>query len=216
MAEVPNRESVDSIIPLCSQIPSIKSSVHIKANSFKYLDYGLQFMCSALMPTEILVRFFVYEDGLGFIKDPKYDIPDQKFNIQIGFDQILDVRVNFNDFSYEYSTSLPIVIEAANENLIEVTLIEVRGKNLRILQQRVIKNNQMFELREIFNPPNDDMDERERFCVVCMSYARNTIIEPCCHVCLCERCANLMRTQVNRKCPMCRQEVTSFIKINFK
>ena len=109
--------------------------------------------------------------------------------------------------SYEYTNGslYPIVIEATNQDMSEVTILEIQGENVKVLQQRIIKDRVMYEIRDIFNPPDEHADERDRNCVICMGNSRNTVIEPCCHICLCEKCANLMREQINRKCPMCRQ-----------
>jgi hypothetical protein len=213
-------DSADSNIPLCSSIPTIQSTVHVQPSSIKLFENTLEFSVSALVNSDITCKFFVFEDGLGLIKDKRYNIPEQKFSIQPIFNQIFQITLNRVDHSYQYSSSLPIVIEALNPSLIEMTLIEIRGNTPKILQQRVIKNKMMYEIREIFNPPTEEMDEREKSCVICMNFLRNAIIEPCCHICICEKCANLMRTQINRKCPMCRQgnfyiEVTSFIKIKY-
>jgi hypothetical protein len=220
MEEQPDRSSVDSTIPLCSAIPTIQSSIHLLPNSLHLVDSSLEFHLSALIASELIVKFFVYEDGLGFVRDNHYNIPDHRETIQPGLNQQKRLHMPLSDYSFEYTSSIPIVIEIENSSLSEITFMEIRANIPKILQQRVVKNKMLYEIREIFNPPTQDMDEREKACVVCMHYERNAIIEPCCHICLCERCANLMRTQASRKCPMCRQgnfyaEVVSFIKVNF-
>ncbi|KEG14175.1 hypothetical protein DQ04_00591160 [Trypanosoma grayi] len=45
-------------------------------------------------------------------------------------------------------------------------------------------------------------DEEE--CVVCMNHKRDTLFEPCRHLCVCWPCSRAMHT-----CPLCRQEITS-------
>ena len=201
----PSRESVESLRPLITPIPSLQSSIHIPSSTIKYQNFNLEFFCNALVQTKITCRFFVHENRLGFDQDPNFNIPTQKFNIFEGFN--IQVICPIKSMSYEYTNGslYPIVIEATNQDMSEVTILEIQGENVKVLQQRIIKDRVMYEIRDIFNPPDEHADERDRNCVICMGNSRNTVIEPCCHICLCEKCANLMREQINRKCPMCRQ-----------
>jgi hypothetical protein len=43
-------------------------------------------------------------------------------------------------------------------------------------------------------------------CVICYTNPRNTVILPCRHLCICNECANIVRTQTN-KCPLCRTSI---------
>jgi E3 ubiquitin-protein ligase MGRN1 len=52
---------------------------------------------------------------------------------------------------------------------------------------------------------NDDKNE----CIVCMSNPRNTLLEPCKHVCLCAECAEILRNNRNA-CPICRGRTLDF------
>ncbi len=62
-------------------------------------------------------------------------------------------------------------------------------------------------------------------CVICMSEAKDTLVLPCRHLCMCKQCAEVLRTQGrnpevglrNRpsgppKCPICRQGSCFVIK----
>ena len=216
MAEDPDQDR--SPISFTSKIPLVQGTVHIPSNSFTLEDSSLEFICNSMITTTIICKFFVFENGLGFDPDINYNIPTQRYMLDEGIASKIRVMLNINEYSYEYTNSLPIVIEACNNDMIEITILEIRNKTPKILQQRIIKNKFMYELKEIFNPPDANLDDRDTFCVICMTFVRNTIIEPCCHICLCEKCASLMRTQIDRKCPMCRKgnfylEVTSFIKV---
>lgn len=219
MVEIVNRDSVDSMIPLITPIPSMQNSVHVLSNSIRINGSQLDFLCNSLVHCKIISRFFVHEHGLGFVQDENFNFAPQEFLIPEGFNIKISCQLPpSTSFAYENNSYFPIVIEAGNRSMTEITIIEVVGEYAKVLQQRLIINKAMYELREIFNPPDESSDERDRVCVICMSTVRSIIIEPCCHICLCEKCANLMRTQVQRKCPMCRQgnfyiEVTSFIKL---
>ena len=193
------------LTPLITPISSLQSSIHIPANTIKYQNSKLEFLPNALTQTNIILHFFVHENRLGFDQDPNFSIPSQKFTVLEGFN--IPIACSIPKMNYEYSNGslYPMVIEATNKDMSEVTILEIRGENLKVLQQRMIRDRLMYEIREIFNPPAEDTDEIENNCVICLVSLRNTVIEPCCHVCLCEICANSMREQMNRKCPMCRQ-----------
>ena len=50
-------------------------------------------------------------------------------------------------------------------------------------------------------------------CVICLSEARDTTVLPCRHLCLCSRCAEVLRAN-SRRCPICRQPVSSMLQID--
>ncbi len=56
-------------------------------------------------------------------------------------------------------------------------------------------------------PPQLPLPE-DRECQVCMQASRGARLRPCCHV-FCQRCAE-RAVQVERKCPLCRGQVTSY------
>lgn len=58
----------------------------------------------------------------------------------------------------------------------------------------------------------DQSSDAGRECVICMTEARDTIVLPCRHMCLCRGCAEVLRYQTN-KCPICRSTFTALLKI---
>jgi Zinc finger, C3HC4 type (RING finger) len=211
-----------SIEPLSQTVPSILSPIHIAPESLVATPSSLNFCCNSLYPAQIKVRFFVYEEGLGYVQDQRNLVSIREFSVPKGFKNNLSVELKSfytNDYTYQDDSSLPIVIQAITENWEEATILEIRDKRPRVLQQRVIINRYMYEIREIYDAPNELSEERDRLCVICLTNFRDIISEPCCHICLCYHCASLMRTQVVRKCPICRKgnfyaEIQGFIKIN--
>jgi len=49
-------------------------------------------------------------------------------------------------------------------------------------------------------------------CVICMTVPRDTIVLPCRHMCLCRRCADVLRHQTTR-CPICRSSFVSLLNV---
>jgi hypothetical protein len=54
-------------------------------------------------------------------------------------------------------------------------------------------------MQEIYGMDTHAPDE----CVVCMTEARDVMVLPCRHMCLCRGCADTLRQQ-SHKCPICR------------
>lgn len=53
-------------------------------------------------------------------------------------------------------------------------------------------------------------------CVICLTEPSNTAVLPCNHMCLCEECARILCTETDymrRKCPVCRTQLGSLLRI---
>jgi hypothetical protein len=49
-------------------------------------------------------------------------------------------------------------------------------------------------------------------CVICYTNAKDTVVMPCRHLCLCQGCSQIVRLQ-NNTCPICRSRVDAFLQI---
>lgn len=66
----------------------------------------------------------------------------------------------------------------------------------------------------IANQPafNDEMEDNGSECVICLVEAKDTLILPCRHLCLCNMCADSLRYQAN-SCPICRAPFRALLQI---
>lgn len=55
-------------------------------------------------------------------------------------------------------------------------------------------------------------DQLENICVICFTEPRSCIIMDCGHVCCCYSCYQAL---VQRKCPICRQDITRVVPLHF-
>jgi len=62
-------------------------------------------------------------------------------------------------------------------------------------------------------PEIDDLPD-DKLCVVCLEYARNTLIAPCGHVCVCFECADTIKTS-RQPCPMCRGPIEMVYRVYY-
>ncbi|KAI8912531.1 hypothetical protein EDD86DRAFT_188067 [Gorgonomyces haynaldii] len=104
------------------------------------------------------------------------------------------------------------------------------GVGIKILKQSMLIDGQSFMLQEIFGFSENEGETvsvtgGSRDCVVCMSDAKNTVVLPCRHLCLCGSCAEVLRMQGRSnngvqqrnqgppRCPICRQIFHSLLQI---
>eukprot|EP00127_Corallochytrium_limacisporum_P002916 Clim_evm5s143 gene=Clim_evmTU5s143 len=94
------------------------------------------------------------------------------------------------------------------------------------VKQKLVIGNLVFVLQEIYgleqkaqteNQDEEDQDEDfdtddNRDCVICMSEARDTMVLPCRHLCLCDSCAEVLRYQ-STTCPICRAPFHSMLQV---
>ena len=58
---------------------------------------------------------------------------------------------------------------------------------------------------------NDDSDDEDKFCVICLTNEKDTAILPCMHLCVCGECAEQLRMKTH-KCPVCRKPIDQLVK----
>ena len=85
---------------------------------------------------------------------------------------------------------------------------------IKVMKQLLQIQNSVFSLEEFYGTETKkDEEEGSKECVVCYTELSNTTVLPCRHLCLCGKCAQIVRMQTS-KCPICRTPVKTFI--NFK
>ncbi|KFM79221.1 putative E3 ubiquitin-protein ligase MGRN1, partial [Stegodyphus mimosarum] len=94
---------------------------------------------------------------------------------------------------------------------------------LKPLKQKLFVDGLCYLLQEIYGIENknvyqskdatdEDVEDSGSECVICMSDARDTLILPCRHLCLCVNCADSLRYQANN-CPICRAPFRALLQI---
>ena len=56
---------------------------------------------------------------------------------------------------------------------------------------------------------SDDDDTKQ--CIICLSNAKDVLLIPCNHICLCADCVKEVVASSNQQCPMCRKEFTDVV-----
>lgn len=98
--------------------------------------------------------------------------------------------------------------------------------SIAVLKQTILINDDIFELHDIYGlegaakvtkddetgTTNDIELDDDTDCVICLTEPRNTTVLPCRHMCLCQGCAESLRSQSN-SCPICRTNVEGLLYI---
>ena len=72
-----------------------------------------------------------------------------------------------------------------------------------LLNKGVIINKKYIMVKHVYGLNNSDKDSIDSKCIVCFDNDKNTIINPCNHMCLCEECSKdyIKNSTI---CPICR------------
>lgn len=89
---------------------------------------------------------------------------------------------------------------------------------LRVKKQKIWVQGTSYELQEIYGMEPvmgeavGDTEDAGQECVICLSEPRDTTVLPCRHMCMCNKCARMLREKSNN-CPICRKPVESLLEI---
>mmetsp|Transcript_5331 Transcript_5331/g.5883 ORF Transcript_5331/g.5883 Transcript_5331/m.5883 type:complete len:256 (-) Transcript_5331:195-962(-) len=93
-------------------------------------------------------------------------------------------------------------MQAKNKDVNTLTLDEI---DERMIQLQLRRKNLLHEQRS--------QDEKEKlFCVMCLENEKNTVFQPCSHMCTCYECACKLKLS-SKDCPVCRQPIKSCMKV---
>lgn len=107
---------------------------------------------------------------------------------------------------------------ATNSQITQAVFEKEKGEyQVRVVKQILWVSGMRYELQEIYgigNSADGDFDANDpgKECVICLSEPRDTTVLPCRHMCMCSKCAKVLRFQTNR-CPICRQPVERLLEI---
>mmetsp|Transcript_30274 Transcript_30274/g.69662 ORF Transcript_30274/g.69662 Transcript_30274/m.69662 type:complete len:342 (+) Transcript_30274:60-1085(+) len=118
--------------------------------------------------------------------------------------------------------------EVSSEELIkEATLCRLVVENthgrdkdvLEVVRQEVHCGSigEALDILEVYGTEVTTSGDHRAECVVCQCLPRDTVVQPCRHMCLCSACAEYIRTRVqyrSYRCPMCRERISWMMHIN--
>lgn len=101
----------------------------------------------------------------------------------------------------------------ATDMLTPTTQVAVDTSRLALSQRQGVlaSASQVASQSQAF-PASTEGDE-ERLCVVCEDGKKNTLLLPCKHMCLCEKCAHECLHKTLKNCPLCRTPIDSSMPV---
>lgn len=216
-------------------VPTHQMNSHLLTNSFDIQSsessFAFGFKFDSLLEGTMSIYFFAAESlnpkGVTecyYIDTQRYPSPiTQSFSS--GLDQACQENLVFDLAKYSLQEltcadqkTYPLVIELRtldSPNIIESTYIKFRLSGTQwqgeLIKQKLTYGAEVFILNEIFGHIGNEEETRE--CVVCLTNPKETVVVPCDHMCLCNECANIMRSHYDSRCPMCRTSVQSLMHI---
>jgi hypothetical protein len=197
--------------PKMTDVPSFSASCHVLSEtfslspenifSFKYdtLDVSSLIITCKVTPSEVFnpVRK-TFELGVGLDQEFKgwplsliSDLPGSK-------NKELEIKIECRNPVFHSETTL-VRFNRVDESFsfsVDGQVFRFKGKD--------------YEMKDVYG--QNCAGERAE-CAVCLFNIKDTAIIPCHHLCVCVTCANLLRIQTNKKCPLCRVEAESLIKL---
>lgn len=158
-------------------------------------------------------------------------------------DKGLDVRDFANaDLRYKEGGTYPVVIRlealyADDTDIPEsqrvkcqttfAELLNVDGEyRIQVVAQHVLVGGTIYRMQEMYGIGTTRVTARKEEegyemecsleCVICLTEPSNTAVQPCNHLCLCDECARILGSETEfhrRKCPVCRAQLVSFLRI---
>ncbi|CAG9322143.1 RNF157_3 [Blepharisma stoltei] len=219
--------------------PTVIEQVHIRGSSLTVqadspTTFSLSFTFDALTDCTISLYFFAIETLMSTGVTECYYVDTSRFPVpcthtfSAGLDQnfpqnlaIFDTgKYSFHELSHADGKTYPLVIEiraSVTSRIIESTYIKfgMSGNQYqpKLIRQKLSMNELCYELHDIYGTTTGCEDEETPECVVCLTNRKDTLVIPCCHMCLCVECANIMRSHHNSRCPICRTNVETLINI---
>ena len=88
---------------------------------------------------------------------------------------------------------------------------KILKKENRDLKEQLLESDNCYDIPVDPKPVNPTpADDSHKLCVVCLVEPADHVLLPCGHVCVCKRCAALVKT-----CPMCRADVSERKRVYF-
>jgi hypothetical protein len=218
-----------------TSVPTHQLNSHLLPNTFSVTTseskFSITFKFDSLQSGSISIYFFAAEsiNAKGatecyYIDTQRYPSPITKqFNEGLDQDcgELLEYDLNkysLQELTFNDNKTYPMIIELRNQessNIIESTYVKFRLSGTQwqaeVIKQKLTYGSDVFNLNEIFGHIGNQEETAE--CVVCLTNLKETVVVPCDHMCLCNECANIMRSHYDSRCPMCRTSVQSLMHI---
>ena len=159
------------------------------------------------LPHPIIIKNLPKGENVSFFEK------EASFNI----DEFNNDMINDNIKEFDISIEMVPILEKNSldfKNKNEIVLVNLCNffihnghYELKVMKQEFKSQGLWFNLFDVFDSSNNGL------CLICYNKKCNTIVTPCNHSFACVFCANHIKDN-EKKCPICKKEVTDVIIIN--
>lgn len=192
------------------------------------LKFSLSFNFTSQVPCTLGLYFFAIEcpnqsNLTTMVSDTNFRVSNYIADCSACTNQQFLYQLNLEHLSIQQifnANIIPITIEIfpyyfnSGQGAMLRTLckLERRGARIAIVikKQTAFYGGNAFVLMDIFGISNGGEENR---CVICLTEAKDTMMLPCRHVCLCKYCSVQLGVGPNKNCPICRMAIKEFITL---
>lgn len=99
-------------------------------------------------------------------------------------------------------------------NLSEMAKLKQLREELKIDDELHVKALLSIGLTEKeFDGMKNTAQQSDRECVVCLDNPKEVVVQDCNHLCLCETCHEMYKSERDPRCPMCSKPIKSFLRV---
>lgn len=98
---------------------------------------------------------------------------------------------------------------------VEEQVLHLEGQAFSVQEIFGLEDSQLSQASPTAQEPDTGLAAASEgtLCLICLTEARNTIMLPCRHVCVCDGCAQELRARRRFTCPVCRSAVTTLMQV---
>jgi len=197
-------------LTVTSTVNVIQKSIQLLKNPDEPNLFQLEFLFDSSFPCTI--------ELLHNAKERSLSVPLITRSFPAGFKQLFqfsekDPWFDFLNLDEDRNDSIIITIRGGRGNKQDscsqrtICNILVREDHQELVTtQKIEYNGESFIIKEIYGFQQDED------CSVCLTEKKNTVLLPCHHLCVCDCCALVLTTTIN-KCPICRSFIRSMIQV---
>jgi DNA-directed RNA polymerase subunit RPC12/RpoP len=230
--------------PVTNDFHVDKATLQLVKDEVDNNSYHITFKFNAKSDGEVYIYFDakeVLDDEKNIqliVNETKPGLESKVHYFQAGKGQIspqISNRIDLKNVGEDRMTKViedkyPFIIELSNKTEHAITKKRlylycalIKGSNdvmgVKLLKQKFHFKGRTYELLNVFDNAEEskaDENREDKECVVCFTNKIDTFVLPCNHLCLCSQCSKDLKSHNNFRCPMCRRNIESFLKMEKK
>ncbi|CAG9317620.1 unnamed protein product [Blepharisma stoltei] len=192
--------------------------------------YFLDFLFSTRRNCRITIYYFAkdifdpIQNTYYFYVDPEKYPPPESHYFEPGdrqhFSHLSPIEIGrFSDDELDFKDkkTFPVIIEMTPESETMPQILTSYFKicksedqySLTCLRQKISINGVIHELKDLYGYKSEGLE-----CSICLTEKKEMVVLPCNHACLCAACAEHLKADAKKLCPICRGPIRQILKLS--